>query len=284
MLPTRREFSKLITGTVCASVLDITTSPTPQKKDELGLAGQFGFSWSGGKLQMKAPEIHVAGMTIDRFTWGWVGLAVAASVIQEIGAAIFGAITNSLSQNSGPSIDEILKKQLEQISQIVGIALDNNRLLEAQNKLDAYTERLGYYLLECKRSVLQHLRDEIIGAKSTLSSLKFAGYGPYMVSTGLAQEQAKVGDGKLSDLRNVFHVMTEAAAKHHQGVQDQIDGELAITTLVTRTNGYPKWHRLSAANFNPICHSWCRLSFLPYRKARRNSMGTSRNQYRAFTR
>lgn len=95
------------------------------------------------KWTIKNASIAIDGLTLPALTASWVGVQLAAGVLAGVAGAIFDAIIHALF--GGPSIAELLAKQLKAIDQIVDQRITENELRRASAFFDALVKIMVEY-------------------------------------------------------------------------------------------------------------------------------------------
>ncbi|HEY6044978.1 MAG TPA: hypothetical protein VIU65_00160 [Pyrinomonadaceae bacterium] len=205
----------------------ITITPTAISNcyaDQVGVSGDFDFSWKNGKLHVKAKDVLINGLTIPKFTWGWIGLGIAEGVLSALGGAIFGALANAIF-GSGKSMEQLLKEQLAEIARIVEEKLQENDLRNYQAKVGGFVTLFREYNNNPTMSRLNYLTNESAPLLSEIESLGFKGYRTYMTTAGLRLSvlQQQIKKSNTAGNRANFADQRDVSMEFHNEMQALID-------------------------------------------------------------
>jgi hypothetical protein len=154
-------------------------------------------SISTGRIDVKSPwfgdekwgltfhDVLINGLTVPKFTWGWLGINLAGGVVAKVGGLVFDVLLSALGLG-GPNMEELLRKQLEEIEKIVERKFREHELRRCSACLD-HIERLMREFVGNRKLVFR-LTDATTDSSrlmSDLLTLDFHAYRMYMISANL---------------------------------------------------------------------------------------------------
>jgi hypothetical protein len=211
-----------------SSLYDVALSQTR-------IAGDFEFSWQGGKLKLKAKDVLIDGLTIPKFTWAWIGLGVAQGVLSAFGGAVFSALASAI-LGGGKSIEQLLKEQLTEFARIVEEQLQENDLRNYQARIVAFVSLFQEYRNSPTVSRLDYLVNNSAEALSQIESLGFKGYRTYMSAAGLrltVLQEVSRRNRTIGNQQN-FREQRQRSVDVHNSVLSTIEAQTDLQTHATR--------------------------------------------------
>jgi hypothetical protein len=198
--------------------------------DQIKIGGEFDFFLDNGHLKLSAKDVVIDGLSIPKYTWGWMGLAVAQGVLSALGSAVFGALVDVIF-GSGKSLEQLLKEQLAEFTRIVEEKLQENDLRNYEAILSAYVQLYQEYTNDPARAgSLDFLINNSAVVLNQIQTLGFKGYRTYMTAAGLRltvlQERIKLSPEKAGPGRN-FITQLERSTDFHNQILKEIDRTLS---------------------------------------------------------
>ncbi len=87
--------------------------------------------------------LHIDGLDIPSFTWAWIGVKIGEGILANAGGLIFSKLLSSVF--GGPTLEEMLNRQLERISQEVERRLVENDLRNYRGLLSTVSSLMTEY-------------------------------------------------------------------------------------------------------------------------------------------
>jgi hypothetical protein len=203
----------------------------------LDYSGKWGVGKGTVKLNLR--DIFIDGMTVPKFTWGWVGLSIAAGLLSGVGSLALSVISNALFTNKGKNMEQYLQELLEQFQQIIREELHINDLRNYVAAEKSYSELFRLYSESHSMATLNYLMNEPPKTFYQLDSLGYYGYRPFMILAGLRLAIVQEYIRRTGKGQQHFEEIRQAAIAHHQDVGQIINHESHPTTLAGGAIG--KW-------------------------------------------
>lgn len=245
---TRRWFLRLLPGIPGVTLLspDRASAADDKVKIEVGSAnftgvvngqsivkfGNNSMLTVRGKVEWKLPltDIKIDGITVPKFTAGWVLHGLASGVLSSIGGAVFNALLQGLF--GGPSMAQLLQEQLVKIEKIVTDVmrreLKNHALHTAMARFKAMNRLMAEYGRAPEN--VARLNDATSESSFVLSALQAYEFDAYVAAMSVAslriavlQEQAMLNKKEKA---NVVALIEEMKA-FHAAIEKYIDEQCA---------------------------------------------------------
>ncbi len=162
---------------------------------------------SGGKpWEIAAKDIQINGMTVPKFSASWIGLNLASGLLAGIGGFVFSLLEKALGFG-GPSIEELLNRQLEAIAEIVTDAIKQNEIRKDSARLSAIQDEMADYMrVPASVDRLHRATADSLYLIHDLATFGFDTYGLLMCAASLRlailQERAKRDKAELVNIQS----------------------------------------------------------------------------------
>jgi hypothetical protein len=242
---TRRSFA-------FSGVAGLLSLPSPLKavaaeqKLDISLK-EFGFEYSDAKLKLTAKDVTIGGLSLPKFTWAWVGSAVASSLLAPLGNAVFSALLGGLLQQ-GKSMEQYLQELLSQMRILLRSELQENDLRNYTAAVNAYVAGYKQYLDTPSPHDVERLNRLVDGTNLPfyqLASLGFMAYRPFMILAGLRLAILQESIRRKMIGQASFKQAREEATVHFNKMKGLVYQDTEPAVVVYRLNGADKWNPIS---------------------------------------
>jgi hypothetical protein len=172
---------------------------------------------------IKAEAITIAGVSIPQFSAGWVALNLAGGVLAQLGGALFGLLVAALGAR-GPTLEDLLTRQLEAIADILREELENNEIRRSIGRLASIRQKMIEYR-QAPQS-LDRLYDATADSQNVISDLQTLGFDTYLqvlsagsVRLAILQERAKLDQAETGNYRN----FVSSLVTYHETTRESVE-------------------------------------------------------------
>ena len=127
----------------------------------------------------------IDGLNIPKLTWQWLGLAVASGIATGLAGALVGELVNAIFGDSGPSLQEIMRTELDRFARRIEAKIDDAQLKALQGEVNGYFQLFSEYGVDPTDARFDFLINNTAVVLGKLEALGFPAYSTYMVAGGL---------------------------------------------------------------------------------------------------
>jgi hypothetical protein len=208
---------KFITSTALATIASDPVLWAREDREPISVrAGELRLNLPWGGWSISARDLSINGMTIPKFAASWVAANIATGIASAAGGFLFNMLVSALGLG-GPTLQDLLRRQLEAIQQIVRAEIRANEIRRSMALFESIQQKMAEYM-RAPRSI-DRLENATSDSSDVFAALKSLGFPTYFqtLSAGsmhLAVLQERFKRDAMEEAN--YREFVEVVAKYHK--------------------------------------------------------------------